>query len=380
VPHVRPRDLSIQITDDGAFVVRAPGRAVAARVPGLAVEILAFCSAPRSRDDVVARYGPPGGKLFDGLAGVGLLLPPEEAARTPVMFSNFASVDVHRRMLADTPRMEQYAAAIAAVVKPGMVVLDAGSGSGVLGGLAAAAGAAKVYLVDNSDMIDVSRETMRASGFAERSACIRADLAEVDLPEKADVIVTETFGSMALAEGGLDDLVACAARNLAPGGVMIPSGLSLHVAPVADRALLDEALGPFRPWKGVALDTLRGSTLHRGMTAAVRPDQLAAAGVAFSRMDLPATGRAAGRVSFDVDGEIQGLLGWFTLHLAPGVDLPTGPADPLTHWKHTFLPLEPFRVSGRWELEIDVGPAADDRRGTEVHCAWDGGSSFHRVR
>jgi hypothetical protein len=83
-------------------------------------------------------------------------------------------------------------------------------------------------------------------------------------------------------------------------------------------------------------------------------------------------------------GPLYGFVGWFTLHLAPGVDLGTGPADPLTHWKQQLLPVEPFYVDGPLLLTAEVGPAAGDRRGAEVLLRWSSllgeGQSFHRVR
>jgi SAM-dependent methyltransferase len=384
--HTRVRDLGIHILPDGGFLVRAPMRGLAARVPLHAVELLAFCTEPRTRADAEARFGPAGARLYGALAEVGLLVRPEEAHHTSVMFENFASLDVHRRMLGDTPRMRAFADAVRAVVRPGMAVLDAGTGSGILAGLAAQAGARVVYAVDNSDMIDVATEVFRASGFGDRVRPVRADIAQVELPERVDVVVSETFGAMALAEGGLDDVRACVARNLAPGGRVIPEGLSLHLAPVRDRALHDEALGPFKTFEGVDLGVLRYSALHRGVTTVVAPAQLAHAGAAFARVPFPSETPVRGELRLDgvAPGPLYGFVGWFTLHLAPGVDLGTGPADPLTHWKQQLLPVEPFYVDGPLLLTAEVGPAAGDRRGAEVLLRWSSllgeGQSFHRVR
>lgn len=381
----RVRHLGISILPDGAFLVRAPAHRLAARVPVHAVELLAWCSEPRTRAEVATRYGPSGARLFDSLAEVGLLVAPEVAEHTPHIFENFASLDVHRRMLADRVRMDAYARAIAAVVRPGAAVLDAGTGTGILAGLAARAGARVVWAVDHSDLVDTAAEVFRASGLSNVHT-LRADVSEVALPEPVDVVVTETFGAFALAEGGLDDIAACCARNLAPGGVVIPAAVSLFLAPVADAALLDEAVGPFSPYLGVDLGVLRGTALHRGMTATVQPTSLLHPGQPFARLALPSTGNARGTVSFpDLPStDVTGFAGWFTLHLAPGVDLDTGPAVPPTHWRQQYLPTEPFPVRGTLQVEVLLEPAHEDRRGVEISLRWrsgaGAGASFHRLR
>ena len=66
-------------------------------------------------------------------------------------------LDEHREYLADRARTALFRRAIKAVVRPGDVVLDLGSGTGVLGLLALKAGAARVYQVDESPMIEVAR-------------------------------------------------------------------------------------------------------------------------------------------------------------------------------------------------------------------------------
>ncbi|MFZ5478054.1 MAG: methyltransferase domain-containing protein [Myxococcota bacterium] len=380
---VRVRDLGIRVLPDGAFLVRAPARGIGARVSVHAVELLAFCSVRRTREEVARQYGPAGVKLFDGLAEAGFLVDPHVAEATPVLFQNFADVDVHRRMLADAPRMSAYARAIAKVVSPGMAVADAGTGSGVLAGMAAAREPRVVYAIDGSDMIETAREVL--APFGDRVRLVRGDVARVELPEKVDVIVSETFGALALAEDGLDDVRAFASRNLAAGGRTVPATVSLWLAPVGDPGLAEAALGPFRDQHGVDLSPLRATAMHRSMTTAVTPDQLLAPGACFSRLAFGVTpGRARGAVDFEVHGRVVGLCGWFDLDLCEGVRLGTGPGDPLTHWKQQLLPLDPFDADGPVHVEVELGPAPDDRRGSELRCVLhvEGRtySTWHRVR
>jgi hypothetical protein len=97
------------------------------------------------------------------------------------------------------------------------VVVDAGSGTGVLAVMAALCGARKVYAIERSDFASAIPSVARDSGVAVE--VVRADFGTVVLPEKATVLVTETFGHWALGEGMMPDLQACAATNLVAGAL-----------------------------------------------------------------------------------------------------------------------------------------------------------------
>ncbi len=378
---VRRRDLGLALEADGSVTVRARSAGVGARVPPIAVGILAFFSEPRTVDDAIRAFGPPAEGLVRALVEAGLLVTPDRARETPVFFDNFASLDTHRRMLADTARLEAYRRALDEVVREGAAVLDAGTGTGVLAVLAARAGATRVEAVDRGEMAEEARGIVEDSGLAGTVRVHRADFAEVRV-DPVDVVVTETFGALALAEGAAPDVARCVAANLAPGGVVVPHAVSLHLAPVLDPA----AMAPLRaPWRvpGVDLSRLARAQEHRAVTRAVDPDHLGPARV-LARVGFPGEAeRVRGRVRFDGVAHIHGLCGWFTLHLSPSVDLPTGPSDPPTHWQQTLLPLD-LRCGGWVALDLSVEPAPDDRRGLVVRARWEaatgGGQREWRVR
>jgi SAM-dependent methyltransferase len=383
---VRVSDLGATFLPDGAVMVRAPMRGIGAKVPPFAVELLAFLSVPRSADEIAGRYGPKAVQMADQLAGVGLLV--DEYSEATVgwgFFENFAAIDVHRRMLGDEPRMHAYLQAIIAAVKPGMAVLDAGTGSGVLAVLAARAGARVVYAVDGSDILDVAKDAFRASGVGERVVPIRGDFRTVSLPEKVDVIVTETFGAFGLAEDGLTDIAACAANNLAPGGVILPEAMALWLAPVGGPRLVDEALGPFRGRAGVEFPALLHSAHARGLTTAITPGDLLHPGAAIGVARLGTPPKVAGKVDFEVHGAITGWAGWFDLHFPGAPTLSTAPAATATHWKQQFLAVDPpIRADGPVSVDVALAPPAEDRRGLEVTARWNtggaSGSTWHRLR
>src|SRR5688500_18130745 len=116
-------------------------------------------------------------------------------------------------MVADRPRTDAFAAAIREVVRPTDVVLDVGTGTGILAMLAARAGARKVYAVDQSDIADAAARLVVENRLADRVEVIKGQASELQLPEKADVLISEWLGHVAFVEGMLPDVLSARNRN-----------------------------------------------------------------------------------------------------------------------------------------------------------------------
>src|SRR5687768_18330237 len=100
-------------------------------------------------------------------------------------------------MLLDAARVEGFARAIAQVVRPGDVVLDVGTGTGILAILAAKAGARRVYAIDRSGVVELARAHVAANGVGDVDEVIRGSLEQLQLPEPPRVIVGEQLGNFA---------------------------------------------------------------------------------------------------------------------------------------------------------------------------------------
>ena len=352
---VRPRDLLVTFEpaasgQPGMVMLRSTSRGAGARAPAWAVGVLAACGEPRSRQELVEAMGPSAGQAFDGLRDAGLLVPVEDAAETPVIFANYAGVDIHRAMLNDEVRLQAYWEGLKATVRPGDVVIDAGSGTGILATMAALCGARKVYAIERTDFAQVIPQVAADSGVASRVEVVRADLGRVELPEKARVMVTETFGHLAFAEGMMEDVLACADRNMTPDRVLVPGAFTLWAAPM--RVAPPDLLGAFvrRP-DGVDLRCLLGDARGRAHDRIVRPEEVGSP-IALGRVDMPCETAWEGELL--LTEPCEALCTWFTLHMAPGVDMKSGPWDPPTHWQQTLLPVA--LPAGRHAVSISRAP------------------------
>jgi protein arginine N-methyltransferase 1 len=135
-------------------------------------------------------------------------------------------------MLHDDRRTNDYIAALRAAVRSTDVVLDLGTGSGVLAIAAARAGARHVYAVEASDIADVAEHVFAANGVQDRVTLIRGWSRETELPEPADLLVAEVIGNEPLEEEILETTLDARRRLLKPNARLIPHTLELVARPV----------------------------------------------------------------------------------------------------------------------------------------------------
>jgi len=142
----------------------------------------------------------------------------------------------HVPMMNDTARNGAYARAIAATVKPGDVVLEIGTGSGLLAMLAARAGAARVVTCEAVPWIaEAARRIIALNGLSDRITVVdgHSTLLEAGgdiLPERADVVLSEIIASDFLSEGVLESLRDAKARLAKPGARIIPQRGGIRAA------------------------------------------------------------------------------------------------------------------------------------------------------
>ncbi|HUY25980.1 MAG TPA: 50S ribosomal protein L11 methyltransferase [Candidatus Binataceae bacterium] len=259
-------------------------------------------------------------------------------------------LDEHREYLSDQTRLALFRKAIGKVVKPGDVVVDLGCGSGILGLFACQAGAARVYAIDDGGIIDVARQVAAANGFGDRITHLRGHSTQVELPEKADVLLADQIGNFGFEAGVFEFFRDGGARMLKRGGKAIPRRIDFWLAPVSypqafrntefwatPRAGFDFGLaGTIAKNTGYPLDFAPARFLGR-------PARLASA----DPLDAPPTFKGEVSIKITTPSTLHGLAGFFSAELAPGVTMTNSPlsAHPITR-RRVFFPIDkPVRVS-----------------------------------
>ena len=123
-------------------------------------------------------------------------------------------INYHLSMLVDDVRTSSYRQAISQVVRKGDVVVDVGCGSGILAFLACWAGARHVYAIESEPVIEIAKLVAAKNGLQDRITFFNDVSFKVDLPEQADVIVSETMGTFGFEEGILGSLTDARDRFL----------------------------------------------------------------------------------------------------------------------------------------------------------------------
>lgn len=299
--------------------------------------------------------------------------PPEERYRdfNGRYFSGFYEQE---RMLADKPRMEFYRAAIQRHIQPGDRVIDLGTGTGILAALASRRGAAQVYAIDHSTILETARTLAEANRIA-RVEFISTHSTEFNLPEPVDVILHEQMGDCLFDEAMVANVCDLRDRLLKPGGLILPSRFEFYCEPIkvrdsrhvpfiwelevhgydysvlerqrpqepdyyqvrsSDLALIEHCLGEPAPVLTLDLHTV---------TEAALPHE-----IVFTRTVLHA-------------GRLDGYAVYFRALVDHDLSLGSGPLDPgrAPHWGFRILRTErdDFNVGDVIEVRLTIGQWAE---------------------
>ncbi|KAH9765807.1 putative histone-arginine methyltransferase 1.4 [Citrus sinensis] len=276
-----------------------------------------------------------------------------EPSSAKMYFHYYGQLLHQQNMLQDYVRTGTY---YAAVIEnradfTGRVVVDVGAGSGILSLFAAQAGAKHVYAVEASEMAEYARKLIAGNpSLGERITVIKGKVEEVELPEKADILISEPMGTLLVNERMLETYVIARDRFLVPMGKMFPSVGRIHMAPFSDEYLFVEIANKALFWQqqnyyGVDLTPLYGSAFHgyfsQPVVDAFDPRLLVAPAVShvidfkktkeenLYEIDIPL------KFISSVGTRVHGLACWFDV-LFDGSTvqrwLTTAPGAPTTHW------------------------------------------------
>ncbi|CCW71191.1 unnamed protein product [Phytomonas sp. Hart1] len=155
----------------------------------------------------------------------------------------------------DAARNGFYRRLLARHVGPGSGVLEIGAGSGLLSILAARLGAAWVVAVEGSaEMAALARANVEANGLRGRVTILHRLSTELqlrELPRRADVLVSEIFGTLLLGESALDYIADVRERLLTKDAKIIPTFATQYAVPVECETL--EQITAVSSWDGIDL-------------------------------------------------------------------------------------------------------------------------------
>jgi type I protein arginine methyltransferase len=249
-------------------------------------------------------------------------------------------------MMADPVRMNAYQRAIRTTC-PGKTVCEVGVGLGPLSLMALQSGAERVYGIEvDKDALEMATAVLNAHGFGpDRFIPIRGISTRVEIPEKVDVILSETLDSTGFGENTGTYMEDAKRRFLKPDGIFLPSSVKCYAALSTPRTYMRQ----LRFWEreladmadvnyGVIRDVLQANS-H---ILDIEEEDCFSGWKCWREMDFsrPETYHQIHNLVLDVTraGHVHGMACAFEATLSEGVLLRNFPWDPPTCWKQGFNP------------------------------------------
>ncbi|XP_077157921.1 protein arginine N-methyltransferase 8 isoform X4 [Paroedura picta] len=253
---------------------------------------------------------------------------PEEMTSRDYYFDSYAHFGIHEEMLKDEVRTLTYRNSMYhnQHVFKDKLVLDVGSGTGILSMFAAKAGAKKVYGIECSRISEYSEKIIKAN---------RLDHSEID--HKTHFLTI---------------------HQQKPGGLMFPDRASLYMAAIEDRHYKDFKIHWWENVYGFDMTCIRDVAMKEPLVDIVDPKQVVTNACLIKEVDIYTVKpedlafTAAFCLQIQRNDYIHALVTYFNIeftkcHKKTGFS--TAPDAPYTHWKQTVFYLEDYLTVRRGE-------------------------------
>jgi len=259
-------------------------------------------------------------------------------------------------MLADSVRTEAYVRALREAVTPGCTVLEIGTGTGLFAMLARKWGAGQVFALEVLDTIDLAPQVAEANGIADGIEFIKGFSTRMELPVKADVLVSDLRGTLPLYRMHLPSIIDARERLMAPDGVQIPQRDRIYGAVVETPSMFRRLQGP---WESDRFDldhsvisSVAANTWRRWRQADMGDAKLLTSPAEWLTIDYTRVlePHCSGDMQWTIEraGTAHGLNLWFDATLLHGIEYSTAPDGPELVYGNAFFPL-------RHSVEVDEG-------------------------
>lgn len=252
----------------------------------------------------------------------------------------------HLPMLADDARNQAYQKAIQQIVKAGDIVLDIGTGSGLLAMMSVEAGAEHVYACESNPILaDLANKVIAQNGMDHAITIIPKHSSKmsvgIDMPVHADVLVTEIFDNALVGEGVLPSINHAWSHLLKSNARIIPHSATLKAvlasAPTMNRFHNVTPIGQFDL---SAMNALAHPMSYKDIEPSFFNDganQILSDPFIIKSFDFtspPALDFKEYSNAFTTkDGVADSIVLWFDLHLANDIVFSTETIEPHQHWR-----------------------------------------------
>jgi protein arginine N-methyltransferase 1 len=287
-------------------------------------------------------------------------------------------LNAYGEMLADQWRLKAFEQSIRAAVKPGDVVLELGTATGLMAFWAAQAGARHVHAVEPDVTIALARQSARDNGLDERITFHQTVSSRLTLPERADVLIEDMRGAMPCYKTHLLDVLDAQARLLTPDASFICQRDTLLIT-VAEAEKQSRCV--HAPWDGSRWGLDLGAVRRLAPNCYVRhrcaPDELLAEPRAWAEIHYPTVSsphvRGGAELTVARAGTAHGLAMWFDAELFGGFRFSNAPTEPKHTYGSAFLPWPaptPLLACDRITVKLDAVFTGTDYEWNWASTVW----------
>lgn len=272
----------------------------------------------------------------------------------PTELSIFGSHTFHELMIADSARVIPYKKAITQAGKehPNKIWVDVGAGLCPLSLLAAKTSKPKkIFSVEQvTSTLNLAKKIVAAQTPAIRNKIefIQGLSFDIDLPEKADILITETIGNFGVEESMFALLNDAKKRFLKKDAITIPAEIEFIIVPIESQRCYQRV----NFWKKnqCGLD-FSGIVSHAASTVyhhRVLPKELLSKPKKMGAVTLDGPNLIPEKLTLQSShivqrtGELHGFVGWFRARLYKNIFLSNDPLKKITpfSWTQAYFPLQ----------------------------------------
>ena len=265
-------------------------------------------------------------------------------------FNSYSSYYIHEQMLKDRIRTGTYQDAIKnnPDVFKDKIVLDIGSGTGILSIFAAKAGAKHVYGIEFADIADYANEIIKKNKLNDKITIIKSKVEEVNLPvEKVDIIISEWMGYFLLYESMLDTVLYARDKWLNKDGYMLPDHATITLAGIEDTDYKASKVNFWENVYGVDMSCFKNAVIAEPLVDVCPKKLINSSSCRILDIDLYTVKKedldfsSKYEITFTTDNDrFSGLVAWFDTgftKLTNKFNLTTSPYHKSTHWSQTIF-------------------------------------------
>jgi type I protein arginine methyltransferase len=279
---------------------------------------------------------------------------------------HFYDFNGYCQMTHDEKRMKGFTEALKKFITPETIVLEIGAGTGVFTYLACKYGAKKVIAIEPNPVIQVAKEAINAHGFADRVEFLEKMSTDIDLPEKADLLLCDLHGNLPFFEKGIATIIDARERLLKDNAVFMPSREKVFLAAVNCAEAYESTITKNLKYNDeYTIPSAKRLLTNQILNLVDKDQRLVSNSQVFAELDYKtiesANAHAKVRLDITEKSAVHGIRAWFVAEHGEGFFVDNSIDTPKATYGQPMFPFsEPVNVDVNDFIEFDLNATLEN--------------------